>query len=220
MKIWSDGVGLVGRYNLLETGCWLLWHGRHAAILELPPYDRHQLPPAETVRHLIDERGLTVRYLLCSHNHMDHFSRRTASEFLSLFPSSRLVLHQSFESMVARSSPRVLWFQHQKSLELAGEPLYCFHAPKHSWSDTMIIFRGVIFTGDWELNTIRSVHDHKGWRSVPKSRRRKSVHALLHFQQRENYYIHKAFSVHANDRRENIDFKALMIDTLVDRQLW
>lgn len=220
MDSWSDGIGLVGRYNFLGTGCWLLWHGRSAAVLEMPPYDGQQEPPALAVRRLVEERGLTVRYLLCSHNHMDHFSRRTASEFLHLFPASRLVLHQSFESSVSRSSPRVLWFQHQKSLSLGGEPLYLFHAPKHSWSDTMVIFRGVIFTGDWELNTIRSVHDHKGRMSVPKSRRRQSIQSLLRFQSRENYSIHKVFSVHANDRREHVDFRALMIDTLVDRRLW
>ena len=93
------------------------------------------------------------------------------------------------------------------------------HAPKHSWSDTMIVFGEVIITGDWELNTIRSVHDGK-IDAVPLAIKMKSIDKMAAFEEKFNWKITTVFSTHANDRRENVNFTELMNDTKHDRKFW
>ncbi len=219
MERWSDGVYLLGRYGSLATGCWLLAHGHNAAILEIPPYGRKEHSPAAAAEAAARQLAIHIDFLLCSHCHSDHLSERTLRELRKRFPQATPLFQAGFRPYMSHSSAAE-YFDNSQCLTLGGEPLFLVHAPKHSWTDTMVIFRGAIFTGDWELNTIRSVHDGKGHDSVPHSRKLKSIDALTRFVSQQDYVIHKAFAVHANDRRENIDFLALMYDTKTDRVLW
>lgn len=214
MEQWSSGIYLLGQYHNLRTGCWLLTQGNSGAILELPPYNRDQVSPAITARQLARQFNIEIIYLLCSHVHDDHFDLKTAREFTQIFPRAELWLQAGFAPTVTDDIP-ANYFDANMQLKLAGETLFLVHAPKHSWTDTMIIFRGAICTGDWELNTLRSVHN-----SVSDTRKLQSIETLIAFAQTYPYTIHTAFSVHANDRREHIDFVALMRDTMVDRKLW
>ena len=70
-------------------------------------------------------------------------------------------------------------------------------------------------TGDWELNTIRTVNE-----SVPVETRLNSCNRVIEFVRLINYHVHRVYSVHANDRREGVDFPALIADTREDRKLW
>lgn len=218
MELWSTGIYLIGTYNRLATGCWLLTNDGEGAILELPPYLPHQQPPAQEVKRLTQEHDIEIKYLLCSHDHWDHIAVETTTQFLRLFPRCRGYLHSTFRRHL-QPLLRIDYFESEACLELGGEKLYLVHAPKHSLSDTMVIFKGAIFTGDWELNTIRSVHD-AGSKAVPLEVKLKSIATMERFQKQHDYRIHKVFAVHANDRRENVDFDHLMADTRQDRKFW
>ena len=219
MEKWSEGVYLLGQYNDLNAGCWLLTYGKSGAILDMPPYSKGQPSPVAAARKAARELGIEIKYLLGSHCHGDHIDLATVHEFQAAFPKAELCLQSGFASWFSGSGT-IRNFEDEIELFLDEELLLLVHAPKHSWTDTMVIFRGVIITGDWELNTIRSIHDNKGKSSVPLIRKIQSINHLVEVVGKYKYCIHKAFSVHANDRRENINFNALMEDTKLDRQLW
>jgi hydroxyacylglutathione hydrolase len=214
MERWSEGIYLLGRYNSFQAGCWLLTHRGSGAIVELPPYDFHERSPALEAAQACERLNVTVNHLLCTHHHGDHFSLDTMEEFQARFRQASIHLHEGFRSY-SPGLGGVNYFGDVQQLSLADEPLYLVHAPKHSATDTMVIFRGAVITGDWELGTIHSIY-----KGVPKAERLHSIETMIQFTRRYNYRIHKAFSVHANERRENVDFVKLMEETRLDRQLW
>ncbi|VTR99925.1 unnamed protein product [Gemmata massiliana] len=217
MNRWFDGVYLVGRYNWLQTGVWLLAHNGEAAILELPPTSLVGAElgpdPAADVAVVAHELGVAVKFLLCTHAHHDHFSTRTFDAMRRRFPGAEPVLQSGFRQLAGDSGPR--YFDDGTTLFVGGEPLHLVHAPKHSHTDTMVIFRGAACIGDWELNTVRTVNER-----VPVEARVRSCDRVIEFVARTGYHVHRVYSVHANDRRDGVDFPALMADTRTDRQLW
>lgn len=243
MKKWSDGIYLLGQFNKLETGSWLLVHNQEGAILELPPYLKGEESPAKLALEESKKWGIKIKYLLCTHAHDDHITSKTVKEFLDCFPEALLYLQKGFRTnrncntelrnylkeafkkkktkspALLQCEKQVRYFEESESLNLGGEALHLIHAPKHSWTDTFVVFRGAVFSGDWELNTIRSVHDGKKI-SVSKPARLRAIDKMLHFENEYGYKIHKVFSVHANDRRDNVFFPSLMEDTKVNRKLW
>lgn len=216
---WFEGVYLLGRVAWVETGCWLLVNGREAAVLELPPSVWGGPDPVRLVVAGAAELGVEVRYLLCSHAHLDHFSRPTLRRMRQAFPDAVPVLQAGFRGVV-RDPAGVRFFDESETLSLAGEPLHLIHAPKHSTTDTMVVFRGAVCTGDWELGTVRTVHDWNPIWRVPVETRVRSCERLMGFPGRANYAVHRVYSVHGTDKREGVDFAALMAATREDRQLW
>ena len=214
MEQWFDGVQLLGRFGKLRTGCWLLQNGTEAAVLEFPPYLGLEGSPAEAAVNAVRETGASVKYLLCTHSHGDHFCQESFAQMRYSFPEAQVVLQSGFRQMVNQAR-NVEWFDGEASLTLGGEPLFLVHAPKHSATDTHVIFRGSICTGDWELNTIRTVNEQ-----VPVGQRIESIEKMIAFVKDHDYCIHRSYSVHANDRREGIDFTRLMEETLLDRKMW
>lgn len=219
MEQWSEGIYLLGRYGDLLTGCWLLVNGRSAAIVELPPHTSDQWSPAVAAKLAARQLSVNVEYLLCTHAHDDHLSMATLQEFHRAFPNAVLHVHDRFEPHVAGLG-MTRYFQNIVKLGIDGEPLFLVYAPKHSWTDTFIVFRGVAFSGDWEFNTIRSVNDGDEKQSVPLERKLQSLDLLRRFPDDQSYVVHQTFSAHANERRNNVDFAALMEDTKQDRQFW
>jgi hypothetical protein len=216
---WFDGIYLVGQFNWFRTGCWLLVHGGEAAVLEMPPYGLTRPGPAEAVRLAAAAFSIpAVKHLLCTHAHLDHFSRRTYRALRAAFPHAEPCLQRGFRGRLG-GAPGVRYFDEVLRLELAGEPLFLVHAPKHSRTDTMVVFRGAACTGDWELGTLRSVHDWTRLWAVPRARKLQAIDRMERFQQDHHYHIHRVFSVHANDRREGVDFPRLMAATREDRPL-
>lgn len=219
MNRWFEGVYLLGRVAWVETGCWLLVNGGEAAVLELPPAVEGGPDPVRLARRGAEALGAEVRYLLCSHSHLDHFSRPTLRRMRSAFPLAVPVLQAGFRTVVGIDRG-VRFFDAEDHLSLGGEPLHLVHAPKHSPTDTMVFFRGAACTGDWELGTVRTVHDGNPLFRVPVATRVRSCERLMEFPGRSNYAVHRVFSVHGTDRRENVDFAALMAATREDRKLW
>ena len=219
MERWFEGVYLLGRVAWVETGIWLLVNGSEAAVLELPPSVSGGPDPVRLARRGVEELGVEVRYLLCTHTHLDHFSRGTLRRMRATFPDALPVLQAGFRAVIG-DDRGVRFFDDADRLTLGGEPLHLLHAPKHSSTDTIVIFRGAACTGDWELGTVRTVHDWNPLWRVPVERRVRSCERLMEFPRRTNYAVHRVYSVHGTDRRENVDFAALMASTREDRQLW
>jgi glyoxylase-like metal-dependent hydrolase (beta-lactamase superfamily II) len=219
LQQWFDGIYLIRQFNWFQTGCWLLTHQGTAAVLEMPPRGRKEPSPVTAVAEVVAQLSITsVKYLLCTHAHWDHFSRRTYRQLQAAFPTAETHLHRGFRSYLG-DGEGISYFGETLRLDLAGEPLYLVYAPKHSLTDTIIIFRGTACTGDWELGTIRSVHDRKWFWAVPREQKLQSIERMERFQAEYDYVIHRVFSVHANDRREGVDFPKLMASTREDRPL-
>lgn len=212
---WFEGVYLVGRFGPLRTGCWLLVHGHEAAVLEMPPAGWGESNPAEAVSAALAGSPVRVTNLLCTHAHADHFAAPTFHALRAAFPDARPHLHVGFRRH-AGSEYGVSYFDHEIDLHLSGEPLHLIHAPKHSTTDTMVVFRGAVCTGDWELGVLRSVHDWTKVWAVPNERKLESIARMERWPAEKNYHIHRTYSVHANDRREWVDFPALMASTRSD----
>jgi glyoxylase-like metal-dependent hydrolase (beta-lactamase superfamily II) len=219
MDLWSEGVILLGVYGEKRAGCWLLVNGGSAAIVEMPPYNPGQFSPTIAAQIECEQRDITIEHLLCTHAHEDHASFDTLKEFHKAFPGARISLQSGFKTELPHNL-QANWFEERLSLDIAGEPLHLIHAPKHSWTDTMIVFRGVMITGDWEMNTIHSVYDDDAHHCVPKKTKLQSIENLKRFTIDTGYRVHKIFSSHANDRRDDVDFIELMEDTKADRRFW
>jgi hypothetical protein len=218
MERWSEGIYLLGLYGDQRTGCWMLINGPSAAIIEMPPYNPGQYSPTIAAQIACEQRNILVEHLLCTHAHEDHIAFETLRELHKAFPAAKISLQSGFKTVLPEGLP-VEYFDSLLRLDLSGEPVYLVHAPKHSWTDTMVIFKGMILTGDWELNTIRSIHD-EGKQSVPARAKLKSIETLSRFPTENNYIIHGTFSSHATECRNNVDFGELMEDTKVDRRFW
>jgi glyoxylase-like metal-dependent hydrolase (beta-lactamase superfamily II) len=208
-------VYLVGRYNWLQTGVWLLAHNGEAAVLELPPTVGvgFGADPAADAESAARELGVAVKYFLCTHTHHDHFSTTTFRHMREHFPHAEPVLQSGFYK-VTEDEPDVRYFDDRWTLFVGGEPLHLVHAPKHSQTDTMVIFRGAACTGDWELGTVRTVNER-----VPVETRLRSCDRVIDFVRESGYRVHRVYSVHANDRRADVDFPALIAGTREDRKL-
>jgi glyoxylase-like metal-dependent hydrolase (beta-lactamase superfamily II) len=214
MDRWFDGVYLLDRVTWIKTGVWMLVHRGEAAVLELPPAEWGSPDPVELAATGAAALSATVRFILCTHAHLDHFNLDTFHRMCKRFPQAEPVLQSGFRHHTG-TDPAITYFDADRTLFLGGEPLHLLHAPKHSLTDTMVIFRGSVCTGDWELNTIRTVNER-----VPVETRLGSCARVIEFLRHANYHVHRVYSAHANDRREGVDFPALIADTQRDRKLW
>ncbi len=165
---------------------WLLHHGGRAVLLEVPP--------GLTARHVnhgleaIGRPGLVSA--TASHLHEDHFDRPAWAALRAKFSSA------AFEPPARHppAPPSEAWS------DLAGEPLCFIRTPKHSWHDTVTVFRGVAMTGDIELGTLTSVNA-----AVPRGVKSDSLRWLAGFPGRSGYRVHSTVSAHLNDFRAGLD---------------
>lgn len=213
MKQYHPGVHLAGRYGDFRCGCWLLEHKGRCAVVETPPWRRSR-NPINALRRFIRarQRSLRLDWILLSHAHIDHAG--ALADFAAAFPEARLLVHASFLDdplfswmfVRHRSLPLHVWDGPQLTLELGGEPLHLLHAPKHSWTDVMTVFRGMMISGDWWLGP-----GDPNPSGIPGTAALNSIDRLLDFSR--DYGIHALFSAHANDIRHGVDFGAIMRST-------
>ncbi|PKK90094.1 MAG: hypothetical protein CVV64_11285 [Candidatus Wallbacteria bacterium HGW-Wallbacteria-1] len=207
----SPGVHLLGRFGYATCGCFLLECNGETAIVETPVFGRTTGGPIRRAKSL----GPKPTFVLFSHSHSDHNDGMAA--YSRSFPMARPMFHSSFRSdrtFMWRLS-RTKWGQKGRTgeftgaivrLHLGGEPLILIHAPKHSWTDVMVVFRGVMITGDWWLG--KGDPNPNG---IPHDVAVESCERLLEFG--SIYRIHTLVSAHANDIRRGVNFLKIMDET-------
>jgi hypothetical protein len=199
-------------------------------ILEMP--DRHKDDPFkswEKLAHYIEDEGLHLRFITATHDHGDHFD--TYPQFHQQFRKVPIVVNDIFltrrgvkpshtikpkdlqsidtvkPSMTSKGVP--LYCYHETfETDLAGEPVYLVHAPKHSLTDQMTIFRGCMITGDWWLGP-----GDPNKNRVPIPTIHQSIDRIKSFLKQHHYTVHSLFSVHANEFRRDVDLDQLLEET-------
>ncbi len=224
----APGIQLACMYG--GTGIWFLRYGIECAIVELPGIARRDPAnrPWDTIGEHIDKEGLHPKFITATHDHWDHFS--IYSQFNKRLPKVPIIVHRSFFPIerlarfitpegIAKGAPGpasvihggtpIHCFEGQSfATDLTGEPLYLIHAPKHCPTDTMVIFRGSMITGDWWLGP-----GDPNPNKVPIPTIHASISFLEEFCRKKNYVIHNLFSVHANEFRRDVTFEELMEST-------
>lgn len=224
MQKCSEGIYLVEKYGAIKCATWLLVNGKECAILEMPECEEKEDIAAKIVEAKITEMGLTPKYAICSHHHLDHC--QSIWDYRKTFPKTTFIAHQSFidgynnfiyliEFITGYKYLKLTryYFEHVFSHDvyqcsLDGEPLIFIHAPKHSESDIMVIFKGVMFTSDWTIGYFPDCND-----IVSPGQKIKSIDNLIKRLGEFRYDVHTLFSVHGNDFRHNINFEEIMAQT-------
>lgn len=229
----APGIQLLGRFGRLETGIWLFRYNSECMILEMPDTSKNDpfKNPWERIANYIQSENLQLKFLTATHVHTDHFD--TFPKFHEQFPNVPIIVNRFFfinspisdfitakdlnnlkvlidikPSIIFKKTPIYCFKDKKFETHLDGELLYLIHAPKHSRSDTMIIFRGSMISGDWWLGP-----GDPNANQIPIRTINESISYLIDFTRKKEYRIHSIFSVHANEFRRNINFEALMEET-------
>lgn len=209
----QPGIHLGGLSGEFTCGTWLLENGGQGAILETPPARPGEDPVAAMQRLLkMLPRAVKIQWILLSHSHSDH--TESLERFHRAWPQAKILVHESYLEdrgfcWLLRRQPGLPIRQFsgaQCVLDLGGEPLVLLHTPKHSQTDTTIIFRGVACTGDWWLGAGDPFPA-----LVPHNVAAESVQRVINFC--SQYHVHACFSGHGNDFRTDLDFAGLMEET-------
>ncbi len=224
----APGILMARPFGPYRNACWLLYSGREAAVVEAPPYSEGETPPWEVLGDELQERGLKLRYAFLSHGHLDHC--QSLPKFRRRFPFTRFVVHQRLAGVrsirwlaavngftVERNSAHSLWFFDELFSGdlwegfLGREPLWLIYAPKHSWSDHMIVFKGAMLTGDWYLGDLKDCNAE-----VPVLDKLASIDRVVEIITKKRYWVHMLFSAHGDHLFYGIDFKKVMETTKID----
>ena len=221
----APGVLMLGPYGPYRNAVWLLVNGDEAALVEMPPYrPKRDARPWNAAKRCLKGIGAELKYGLLSHAHVDHC--KSIVSFRDTFPHAHFVGHrcQAENRMMARlawaggRSPYDLFDElfdgDIKVLDLNGEPLILIHAPKHSESDQIILYRGTAITGDWFLGDLRDCNA-----IVDPRQKIWSIERVQHWLHRLGYRVERAFSGHGDCLYYDVDFDRLMERSKVDHSV-
>ncbi|MBD3351435.1 MAG: hypothetical protein GF364_08105 [Candidatus Lokiarchaeota archaeon] len=181
----------------------------------------------ESVTYYIKEKKLNPKFITVTHAHRDHID--SFQRFHKAFQRIPILLHETFfkrgsyfrikkvsnviqsndlkdlirkkrePSLIYQKVPIYCWRGRIFKTDIGGEVLFLVHVPKHSLSDTMLIFRGTMITGDWWLGPGDPNKNHIPIRTINDS-----ISFLQNFVNERNYRIRNLFSVHANEFRREL----------------
>ncbi len=220
----AQGIVILNRYGPIKNACWILHNSGESAIVEFPPFKRKkETPPYIDAQKFILEKKLFPKYGFVTHPHWDHTF--TLPHFRVKFPQTAFVCHKSFIEdpyiKFMKRNIRKIRHKNVKSShfrffdevfesilwkgEIGGEPIYLIHAPKHSYGDVLIVFKGAMITGDWYIGDIIDCND-----IVSKSDKINSINKVISTVQNLNYHIHMLFSAHGDHLFYDVDFYSVM----------
>jgi hydroxyacylglutathione hydrolase len=223
MKKLTDGITMLNQYGGFKNACWILHHNGEAAVVEMPPYNKgSEKPPWEETASFVKKNKLFLKYAFLTHPHWDHCN--TLPYFRVQFPQTHFVTHRSFlmDPYYRYSLGNVIIKNRHMHLKesqlfdhifngdlwtgnLGGEPVHIIHAPKHSYGDQLIIFKGAMITGDWFLGDLTDCNN-----LVKNSDKRRSINRVMELVRELNYDIHMLFSGHGDHLFYDADFFSVM----------
>lgn len=200
--------------------------------------DKIKNNPVNILKNFVSRYNLKIKFITATHNHGDHiFSinkfHRAFPEipiiFHSSFISDRCQLPSDIEYITPQKinpSLKMTYLTDDQNYEalspiplylfnsaifafpISGEYLYLIYAPKHSYSDIMIIFRGTMISGDWWIGK-----GDPNWSNIPNGIINRSIDTILDFSRKNSYRIERIFSAHADNLLYDVDFDFLMKET-------
>jgi hydroxyacylglutathione hydrolase len=224
----APGITILKRYGPYKNACWLLQAGSEAAVVEMPMFSSSERPPYQRVESTVRRRHVHLKYALLSHGHIDHCL--TLPSFRRWFPHTKFVAHRSmvedrhFVHLMSRSPdmPWQDWMEGRYRLfdelfggvlwtgSLGGEPIHMIYAPKHSYTDHLILFRGAMITGDWFLGDLRDCNA-----IVSPQHKRIAIERAAEVVRELGYHVHMMFSAHGDCLFYDVDFYAMMRKSLI-----
>ncbi len=223
----QNGVFLLGKFGPVKCGAWLLRSGNDAALFEMPEYEENDIPPCAVAEDAINSLGLNLRYVFLSHPHRDHYD--SIDEYRQAFPQAVFVGHKTFayilenecnaeilkneeiwRSLPDRNDNFDFLFEDRVFLDLGYETISIIHAPKHSPGDTLLIFKDILFTGDWWM-----LEGDPGNCEEVAQVANQSIKRLVALVAERGLRINHMFPSHANNFLFNIDFHDVMYRTLM-----
>ncbi len=99
-------------------------------------------PDVNTILHVAEEAGFTIRFILNTHGHFDHTAGNSE---LKARTGAKILIHKSDASRVKDAD----WILDQeKSLKLGETVLEIIHTPGHTPGGICLYGEGNLFTGD------------------------------------------------------------------------
>ncbi len=212
---------MLGPFGPYHNACWVLHRNQEAALIEMPPYRSQETPPWVVVDQFLKEHKMKLRYAFLSHAHRDHCE--SLLDFRRHFPQARFVAHRSvldshFVKRVewsARGQAMKLFDETFRSLlwsgQIGGEPVHLIHAPKHSASDQLVLFRGGMCSGDWFLGDLKDCNA-----LVAPSKKKRSIDQVVAAVRQLDYHVHTMYSAHGDCIYREVDFERMMAKSKID----
>jgi glyoxylase-like metal-dependent hydrolase (beta-lactamase superfamily II) len=155
--------GLTGKRNMqlarlvvgpLQVNCYIVYDEKTKDAIVIDPGD-----DAQDILHLVNGKGLKVKYIINTHAHFDHVG---ANKLLKEATGAELLIHEGDSGllgvtanqarifgMTAPSSPKPDRFvRHGDVIQAGGIALKVIHTPGHSAGGISLAGDGVVFTGD------------------------------------------------------------------------
>lgn len=219
MKKVADGFIMLDRFGSYRTASWILYHRGEGVIVEMPPFYKNEEPPNKIAKRFFNENNIIPRYAFLSHAHWDHAN--SLKLFRNEFPNVSFVAHSSFlkddyiKYVSKKGNNGKLFDEIFKGKywkgHIGGEPIYLIHAPKHSPTDLMVVFRGAVITGDWYIGDLKDCNNF-----VLPEVKVKSIDNMKKLVDKLNYKIHMLFSAHGDCLFFDADFHKIMDETKID----
>jgi len=122
------------KVGLLDNFAYIIWEADcpDCAVID-PGTD------CSSILDEINERGLTLRFIINTHSHFDHIG---CNEWLRSRTGAIIVAH------AASSAPRKMSVKDGDTLEMGGSKMKFIHTPGHSPDSMCVLADNCLFTGD------------------------------------------------------------------------
>jgi hydroxyacylglutathione hydrolase len=138
----------------LQVNCYIIFDEKTKEAIVIDPGD-----DAQDILHLVNGKGLKVKYIVNTHAHFDHVG---ANKDLKAATGAELLIHEGDSAllgattnqarifgMTATSSPKAdRYVKHGEVITAGDVSLTVLHTPGHSAGGISLVGDGVVFTGD------------------------------------------------------------------------
>lgn len=138
----------------LQANCFIVWDELSREALVIDPGDE-----PERIINFIEEKGLTVKYILCTHAHFDHVG---ALPEVKAKTGAPVGIHSAEKEIYEGARDMALFFGYDidklpepdillndnDSLKIGNIEFRVIHTPGHSPGGLCLYGNGVVFTGD------------------------------------------------------------------------